>query len=160
MWNLQKADIGFGVCLLLCQYVFSLSLSLCSLNGDSWWALIIGSFVWSSWPKRPAVLCVFRQSTLSLYCKFSVWMRERVLMPASVYGICVCVRVCVCEGERKTSRRLSSSVVSQVLTVYICVNILSPVHVRATVNKQKPVLLIKALRCNGLVIYLASSSNG
>ena len=61
---------------------------------------------------------------------------------------CKCVwEMCVCvyEGERKTSRRPSSSVVSQVLTVYICVNILSPVHVRATVNKQKPVLLIKAL---------------
>lgn len=34
--------------------------------------------------------------------------------------------------------------VLQVLTVYICVNMLSSVHVRATFNKQKPVLLIKA----------------
>lgn len=66
-----------------------------------------------------------------------------VRVPASVYG-CVYFCVCVCDREREKLCSLFSSVL-QVLTVYICVNILSPVHVRATVNKQKPVLLIKAL---------------
>lgn len=131
-----KSKGGFGVFLLLCQYVFCLR----SLNGDLWYALIIGNLVWSSWPKKPAVLRVLRQSTLSLYRKLSV---------------CVCVCVCHClhvdvdlnvwvyVQERETLWSLLS--VLQVLTVYICVNILSPVHLRAMVNKRKPVLLIKAL---------------
>lgn len=72
-----KSKRGFGVFLLLCQYVFC----LCSLNGDLWYALIIGNLVWSSWPKKPAVLRVLRQSTLSFYRKLSV---------------CECVCVCVC----------------------------------------------------------------
>lgn len=136
-----KSKRGFGVFLLLCQYVFC----LCSLNGDLWYALIIGNLVWSSWPKKPAVLRVLRQSTLSFYRKLSV---------------CECVCVCVCHclhvdedlnvsvyvQERDRREALWSLLsVLQVLTVYICVNILSPVHLRATVNKQKPVLLIKAL---------------
>lgn len=45
-----------------------------------------------------------------------------------------CWQKCTCLPERATV----------VLTVYIGVNIYSPVHVRAAVNKQKPVLLIYA----------------
>lgn len=88
------------------------------------------------------MLCVFRQSTLSLYCKFSVCVNVCMCVHA-FKCIWMCILVCVWgDGEGDVAFSLFSSVL-QVLTVYICVNILSPVHVRATVNKQKPVLLIK-----------------
>lgn len=138
-----KSKRGFGVFLLLCQYVFCLF----SLNGDLWYALIIGNLVWSSWPKKPAVLRVLRQSTLSLYRKLSVCecvcVCVCVSLPACGWGF-ECVGICARERDRREALWSLLSVL-QVLTVYICVNILSPVHLRATVNKQEPVLLIKAL---------------
>lgn len=54
---------------------------------------------------------------------------------------------CMCVWKRERERGKHCVPISselQVLTVYICVNILSPVHVRAMVNKQKLVLLIKS----------------
>lgn len=133
-----KSKRGFGVFLLLCQYVFC----LCSLNGDLWYALEILSEV----ADQRSLLCsVFSDSPLYL---------------STANSLCVNVSVCVCHclhvdedlnvwvyvQERDRREALWSLLsVLQVLTVYICVNILSPVHLRATVNKQKPVLLIKAL---------------
>lgn len=60
-------------------------------------------------------------------------------------SIWICELVCARERERRRRDALSPLfLVLQVLSVYICVNMLSPIHVRAKVNKQKPVLLIKA----------------
>lgn len=67
------------------------------------WCDRLWIIIWSSWPKRPAVLCVFRQSTLSLYCKLCVCVckrdRERKKKCVCIYT-CMCVWVCVCAGER------------------------------------------------------------
>lgn len=77
---------------------------------------------------------------VSLYSKSFCVRTCACFHPASISGRAhPCVRV----WERETPRPLFYLL--QVRTVYIDVNTLSPVHVRATVNKQKLVLLIKAL---------------
>lgn len=74
--------------------------------------------------------------------------------------VCVCLQVYTCvTWERKHSVLLP---VLQVLTVYMCVNILSPVHVRATVNKHKLVLLIKgfAVTAASFTLFLFAGALG
>lgn len=69
-----KSKRGFGVFLLLCQYVFC----LCSLNGDLWYALEILSEV----ADQRSLLCsVFSDSPLYL---------------STANSLCVNVSVCVC----------------------------------------------------------------
>lgn len=105
MWNLQKADIGFGVCLLLCQYVFSLSLSvLWMVTRDGLWSLEVLSEV----ADQRGLLCfVFSDSPLYLYTANSLCECVNVCSCLQVCMGYVCACVCVCARERGRRRVVS-----------------------------------------------------
>lgn len=92
-----KSKRGFGVFLLLCQYVFC----LCSLNGDLWYALEILSEV----ADQRSLLCsVFSDSPLYLSTANSLCVNVSVCvcvsLPACGWGF-ECVGICARERQER-----------------------------------------------------------